>query len=152
MVNRVLLNANALRVSKAGVDVLSAGLGSLQFNSDWSALGLLTTGTVSDSWSAIGSYAGTSVTTVNFGRTFATPPLVFFEIDAGGGAFIPIGDAAGFSFHLQENSIPSTPRYFYIVAQVTTTGIDFKARYDKVNGSWTTPHFTVRYTVMYYNL
>lgn len=150
MTNRVLLNANALRVSKAGVDVLTAGLGNLQFNSDWSALGVLTSGTVSDSWSTSGN-EGWWATTIGFGRTFASAPLVFFEFDVGGGKFIAVGDSSGFQIKLIDGA-PPTQKYFWIVAQATTTGINFYARYNMQTSSWTQPHFTVRYTVMYYNL
>lgn len=148
MTNRVLLNASGLRVSRATKDVLSAGLGDLKFNSDWSQLGVFTTGSKAPSWSVISSTEGYWHDTQSFGRTFATEPLVFFEIDAGTGLYLPIGDAAGFTFH-QETGVSN---YWWVVVQVSTTGLTYNARYNKPNSGWTRPSFTIKWTAMYYNL
>lgn len=130
--------------------MLSAGLGDLQFSSDWSALGVFTTGSISDSWTTSGNEGWWSQT-VSFGRTFATAPLAFFEFDVGGGKFVAIGNSSGFQMSFFDGA-PPTQKTFWIVVQATTTGINFYARYNKQQDAWTQPHFTVRYTVMYYNL
>jgi hypothetical protein len=146
MVNRVLLNTSGLKVSKPGADVLSAGPGDLLFSSDWSALGLFTQGSISASWST-NLETGWWVQSVPFGKTFATPPAVFFEIDVGGNVMVPMGDTSGFIVAFQGNP---ADRFMWVATQVTTTGINFIARYFK--DGWAQPALTVRYTVLFYDL
>jgi hypothetical protein len=67
MANRVLLNANGMKVSEPGFDVLTAGNANLQFSSDWSALSLLLAGSV--------SIPANGSQTVFFGRTFTRLPI-----------------------------------------------------------------------------
>jgi hypothetical protein len=67
MANRVLLNANGMKVSSPGFDVLTTGNANLQFSSDWSALSLLLAGGV--------NVAANSSRTVLFGRTFTRLPI-----------------------------------------------------------------------------
>ncbi len=149
MTNRVLLDANGLRVSRATKDVISAGIGDLKFNSDWSQLGVFATGSKAPSWSIISSTEGYWHDTSAFGRTFATAPLVFFDLDAGGGVYVPVGDASGFTYH-QEYGVGTN--YWWVVAQVSTTGLTFNARYNKPTSGWTRPSFTIKWSAMYYNL
>lgn len=72
MANRVLLDANALKVSRPGFNVLSATDAGLSFNSNWSQAkkhmgGTFLTGVNAD-------------TTLSYGKTFLNQPLVMLQL------------------------------------------------------------------------
>lgn len=67
MSNRVLLNTSGLKVSRPGVNVLTAGNADLNFNSDWSGVNLLISGQVRV------ENGGTQI--IYFGKTFDQPPV-----------------------------------------------------------------------------
>lgn len=150
MTRRVLLNSAGLRVSQPGVDVLSAGYNQLQFTSDFSALSLFTQGSHSISWSSGGNSAD-HVAFIPFGKTFASPPLVWFFQDAGS-YFIPLGNAYGLAYNIRDTSLPGQPRDFYVSATVLTNGIDLRAYYNKQTAGWPQPNMTIAYYVFEYNL
>lgn len=68
MANRILLDENGLKISKPGVNVLTAGLAGLQFTSVGTHVPRFTTGTLTR---AQGGDA-----TFNFGKTFPSAPIV----------------------------------------------------------------------------
>ena len=73
MANRILLDDTGLKISKPGVNVLTASPVDFLFNSDWSQVGILQSGTF--------QFNGDSI--INVVRyvswpTRAKPPLVFF--------------------------------------------------------------------------
>lgn len=70
MTNRVLLNNQFLRVSKAGYDVLTTGKDNLNFSSEWAGLALLLRGSFNS--------APNTPVTIFFGKTFSIPPIVEF--------------------------------------------------------------------------
>ena len=151
MTQRVLSNSQGLRVSQPGVSVLSASLGQLQFNSDWSALALHQSGDIALAWTT-SNELGWSINFIPFGKTFASPPSVWFFQVEGSGALVPIGSAFGFKLHLQDTSLSNQPRDFYVNASVGTTGIDLRGSYNKQTSGWPQPQMTIRYFVFEYNL
>lgn len=82
MVNRVLLNANGMKVSAPGNNVLTAPEAQLLFNSQWSALDVLMRGSFSP--------GDDTTTTINYGKTFPSRPPTYFivgrrrNLDGGG--------------------------------------------------------------------
>jgi len=151
MTNRILLNAGGLKISNPGADVLTAAGRFLHFSSDWSQLGQYAQGSATTSW-AVSGEVGTWTQSIGLGKTFASPPQVFFERDLGGGKFCPLGGASGFTYSVTDTSLGGTPRYFWVIAEVTTSQIILTARYDKRTSGWTQPQFTTRYTVFQYNI
>lgn len=80
LANRVLIHPDGMKISKPGVDVLSASNAQLLFSSDWTHPSLWLRGTI------IASYGVT--TTVYFGKSFSRPPFVFGTAqNASGGHF-----------------------------------------------------------------
>lgn len=80
MANRAVLNVNGLKVSKPGVNVLTAGINDLLFSDNWSALSKHMSGSLSI------SSGGNKF--VNFGKTFAQVPLVMWEWNGYGDQWI----------------------------------------------------------------
>lgn len=72
MANRVALDANGLRVSRPGFNVLTTGDANLIFNSNWSQLSLLARGTVVTSGNS-GS--------ILYGKTYVNVPLLIFHLN-----------------------------------------------------------------------
>lgn len=151
MANRVLLNSSGLKVSKPATDVLTTGNSGLLFSSDWAQVGHFMSGSKTISWTPVpGSpQQATWSDSVSFGKTFASVPLVVFTLDFGTTKRLAVGDTSGFTFSIQDSSFT---RYVMIAAHVTTTGINFWARYDKQTNAWTQPNGAVRYNVMAFNL
>lgn len=80
MPNRVLLNAAGLKVSKPGIDVLTATDAQLVFNSNYSMVVPLIRGRfLIEARDGEGTPANTR--TIGFGRTFSTVPLCLFYVD-----------------------------------------------------------------------
>lgn len=150
MTQRVLLGPSVLKVSKPGFDVLSTGAGGLQFSSDWAQMGTLITGTYTITWSTSGDN-GEHIGSFSFGRTFPSPPAVFFDRDTGGGRWLPLGHASGFLYRAYANGGPPQPN-FWVLAQVSTAGVAVNARYRKPSSGFIVPGFTFRYRVMEYNV
>jgi hypothetical protein len=73
MVNRVLFDANVLKISKPGVNVLTANPWDLQFNSDASGMDKYISGSASIP-------SGNGDFFINYGTTFAKFPLVFLRL------------------------------------------------------------------------
>lgn len=67
MVNRILLNTEALKISKPGFDVLAASELNLQFNSKYNGLGIRAKGAVTTNG---------SVATVYYPKIFAAVPHI----------------------------------------------------------------------------
>lgn len=78
MVNRVLLNADGLKVSVAGQDVLTATEANLLFNSDYAQPSVWMRGSF--------SIGDDTTRTVNFGKTFNPRPWVTFLANISGDA------------------------------------------------------------------
>lgn len=72
MANRVLLDPNGMKVSRPGVDVLTAGDADLLFSSDFSQTPVHMKGIV--------TFSSSSIRTLNFGRTFLNMPMVTFLV------------------------------------------------------------------------
>lgn len=84
MANRILLDENGLKISKPGVDVLTAGLAGLQFTSVGTHVPRFTTGTLS-------AATGSGDTPFLFGKTFPAAPIVtWYSSSAGFGGAGPI--------------------------------------------------------------
>lgn len=150
MVRRVLLNATGLKLSKPAVDVVMASASQLDFSSDQASAGVYLTGAYTIPWTQNGQ-SGYFDGTISFGRTFPSQPLVFFRQLVNGGAR-PMGNAAGFSFSLLDNSLAGQTRWCEVMGKVTTTGITLIGRYNKQTSGWPMPALTFDYTVMHYNL
>lgn len=150
MTGRVLLNASGLKVSKPGFNVLGAGADGLQFSSDWSAFGLYMSGGYNVSWSEVASNVGRHDGFISFGRTFVTPPVVWFYKYASSGV-APLGNSGGFSIYAQQGSNPDDRKYG-VTAQVGTTGITVTGFYRKTTNGTPQPSIGFNYYVFEYNL
>lgn len=91
MVNRVLLDANGLRISKPGYDVFSAGLPDLLFSSDWNGVPFHMRGSV-----ALGN------TSIFYGKTFGTVPFASY-VALIGGIYWTLGNLS-YLFYAQSGS------------------------------------------------
>lgn len=148
MVRRVLINSSGMKVSKPGIDVIGASLLNLNFNSDWSALGLVQSGTYTPAWSGgVTSNVSQSFALV---KTFPSPPFCAFFF-ARPGYLIPVGLGNGFSYAMYGNGTPQ-PRSC-IAARVGNSSIQFSAMYNK-NGNTgiPTPPFSVQFFVFDNNM
>lgn len=150
MTGRVLLNGSGLKVSKPGIDVLTASPGGLQFSSDWSAFGQFTSGSYGVGWSVLSGEKGRHDGSISFGKTFPTKPAVWFYLQSSGG-LVPIGNASGFSLFGSDGT-GSPPRTFGVIAQVGVSGIAVTAYYDKKTSGWPAPSVAFQYRVFEYNL
>jgi hypothetical protein len=154
MANRVLLNQSALKVSQAGVDVSSATPAQLLFSSDWSAMGIIQSGTISvttGSWSYSGQ-TGRYSPTVGLVKSFSSPPLCAFYL-VQGSEMVPVGFGSGAilgwlrtgSGLFQENRCLGH-------IQVGTSNIQARFMFDKqYTPGLPVPTFSVRYFVFDYN-
>ncbi|MBN8242930.1 hypothetical protein JF546_07910 [Nitratireductor aquimarinus] len=79
MVNRVVLDKDGMRVSRAGVDVLNAAEIDLTFNSRWPTIKALQTGDLVIP-APSSPYFLPEVSEVTFSRVFDTRPIVFFNV------------------------------------------------------------------------
>jgi hypothetical protein len=147
MTNRVLLDSSGLKVSKPGVNVLTASASQLNFNSEWSQVGLYRRGTYTIDWpiSASGIF-------INLGKTFTTPPIVIFEIKDGS-VYRTIGGPSGFYYQVLSGGGDGTG-YHWLLARVTTTQIRIDGNWNKygVSGEPEPPHYVIRYSICEYNL
>lgn len=83
MVNRLVLDINGMRVSKPGINVLTAtGDDNFLFHSDWPSAGIHMKGTT--------SINGVGTVSINYGKTYTKSPLVIcsFSWGAAGGNFV----------------------------------------------------------------
>lgn len=78
MVNRVVLDADGLRVSKPGVNVLTAGRRNLMFDSDAAGLEFHSRGTINPPDNILKD--NTKTYTYNYGHDFGYVPLIFLQI------------------------------------------------------------------------
>lgn len=152
MANRVLMNASGFKVSKPGVDVLAAGNINLSFSSDWSAMGVIQSGSYNVSgWSgSTGSHYG-SIALV---KSFASPPFCAFFLDSGS-YMAPLGYGNGFTLMIDRNDgdITNPDSRSCLVAQVGTSSISISAMYFKTplgsppGGTAPTPTYAIKYFV-----
>lgn len=75
MANRVLLQPTGMKVSRPGVDVLTAGDADLLFSSDASQTPVHMKGTV--------TFSSSSIQSVNYGKTFSNMPMIMFLVPVG---------------------------------------------------------------------
>jgi len=153
MVARVLLNSSGLKVSKPGIDVLSAGFSNLQFSSDWSAMTIVQRGVHSPAWSVSGLY-GTYNSSIAFVKTFSTVPFVLFYQILPSGARTQIGSGPTFIFQFDRNetATPTLDSRFGASAKVFTDRIDLNYVYRKRTSGVPTPVFNIEYIVFDNNL
>ncbi|MBZ9653557.1 hypothetical protein [Phyllobacterium lublinensis] len=86
MTNRLLIDPNAFRLSKAGIDVLSvSSYDSLLFDSNFGSPAKFIKGSVSASRSG----SGTTTTSAAFGKTFSGPPTCIINFTPTSGASFP---------------------------------------------------------------
>ena len=127
MTNRVLLNNAGLKVSAAGVNVLTAGIADLLFSSDYAQLGLYATGQFTVGFSDVNS----PQTKVTFGKTFRKPPMVIFYAVSGAQRFY-LGGPQGYSYtydiRLQSDQTQSYGRDSLAVVSTTGRSIAVSAR------------------------
>lgn len=148
MVRRVLVNSSGLKVSQSGVDVLSATSLQLNFNSDWSALGVVQSGTYNVAWS--GGNTSRVSQTFPLVKTFPSPPFcAFFLVRSG--TLIPIGLGNGFSYVMEGDGSPTIASC--LVARVSADNIVFTAMYNKEgNPGRSNPPYSVRFFVFDNNM
>jgi hypothetical protein len=145
MTNRVLLNASGLKVSKPGVNVLTAPTSGLQFSSDWSALGFYRSAEIDCNWNRP-EYLNFSL-----GKTFSTPPMVQFHRVISSSQTELMSALNGFYWAFENNyeDLDGNMVYNYhrVEATVTTTQIRIKS-----GRAGTNPTFRLRYTILDYGL
>lgn len=156
MVQRVLLNQSGLKVSKPGVNVLTAGPGQLNFSSDWAGMDVYTRGDVSFNWQirGDGKIGDVPMFTRMLGKTFPTIPFVLFYWDAGGG-YVPAGYGHGFALSKKLNDGGGTTGQvnstWAAVGLVHTDRIDFAGDFIKRVASMPTPVVNIHYVVFDHN-
>ncbi len=140
MVDRVLLDASGLKVSKPGVDVKTASEAGLTFNSEWSAMSRLIFGSFT-----VNPNVG-NTRTIMYGKTFTYRPLVFTVVHpygSSGDLFGPsrqhIGTAAYFIF-----LNPSPPNRY--VVDVRNDRFVFQNNSSMTEGAWTA-NAIIRYAI-----
>lgn len=149
MVNRVCLGQRGsdygLWVSKPGQNVLTASPAQLQFNSNWSGLGVAETGmrtfTITASFN----------TTIPFNRTYPSRPMVLFERRCGGSFFRQLGSGSSFAYEAEADVSETSRRRTSLRGTATRTGITLQGSASFSTGptvSYIT--FTLRYTVFDY--
>lgn len=149
MANRVLLNATGLKVSQAGVNVLTAAQSQLLFSSDWSALGLVQSGSYNvNSWSGsanLRSHSGS----IALNKTHSAPPfMLFYWVYSGSN--VPIGMGSGALFGIIRGGAVG---FDSVMASfvASTTSIAVRAYYDKqATPSLAVPNMTFRYFIFDY--
>lgn len=153
MANRVSLDADGLKISAPGVNVPTASAANTWFNSAWGSLGLHSTGTVAFNWHASSSTEGTFTQNVNFGKTFASAPLVAFYRVMSSGRHDLLNISTGF-FLLFERGDPFDPPYSYCDAYATVFNnrIQFGGGYRHSSSGIRRQPVTIRYEVYEYNL
>ena len=151
MTNRVLLNSSGLKISKPGVNVIGASIADLNFNSDYSQMGLYRQGTYNWNWSTT-----PNPLLINLGKTFPTPPLVTFACTNAQYTYgSPYGGPSGFWFEYYEDNLGdgSDYRYWWLLGRVTTTQIAVDWAWEKfVPGDPTPPAPVIHYSIWDYNL
>lgn len=149
MVARVVVNQNGMKVSKPGLDVLTAGAANLQFSSDWSAMGVIQSGVHTiNSW---GGNSATDIRTIAFNKTFASPPFCAFFLESPS-YLTPLGFGNGFSIAVSRQQI-TNDAIAQLVAQVSTSGILVSAMFNKNNNTGVVvPSFVMRYFVFDNNM
>ena len=152
MANRVLLNSSALKVSQAGVNVLTATDAQLLFSADWAAMGIVQSGTYTV---GTGSWSGSADTrshsgTISLSKTYPSPPLCAFYISTGG-VMVPVGFGSGAYFGWRR---PQGANFDRVLGhfQVTTTQIEVEAMFTKqYTPSLAVPSFSINYFVFDYD-
>lgn len=72
MANRVVLTLGGLKVSKPGINVLTAADTDLIFSSDFNQGSLFSRGSV--------TFSSSSIQSVNYGKTFVNMPMILFNV------------------------------------------------------------------------
>lgn len=151
MVQRVLLNATGLKVSKPGVNVLSASAQNLQFSSDFSQLAHFQTGELDCNWSEL------PFRTYSFAKVFPSPPLVCLQKVNTATDVWDAGSCGSLDWFVRREWTDLNGDYqeaehsvnVYVTASaIMIQSINFSTRPDQ----YTPPLFRLRYTVMDYNL
>lgn len=131
MANRVLMNASGLKVSKPGVNVLTASPLQLIFNSEWGGMGVVQSGTWNVAWP--GGTTKQVSNRVALTKTFSSPPFCAFFMNIPGPALAPLGYGNGFGAAVYDGGGGSgADSRCVLVVNVDATGIDFKAMIYKV--------------------
>ncbi|EKF17056.1 hypothetical protein NA2_19838 [Nitratireductor pacificus pht-3B] len=134
-----------MRVSKPGVDVLTAAERDLTFNSQWSMLSLLQKGSFF-SHRPDGYLESFRTVTVYFNRSYARRPMVFLSVIR-----------HGTTFHWQHigsclNWFVSPTRYTYMCNVFNDRFAFTNFRYPNLNGGEHLYDYTVRYLIWDYDV
>ena len=109
MANRVLLQPTGMKVSRPGVDVLTAGDADLLFSSDASQTPVHMKGTV--------TFSSSSIQSVNYGKTFANMPMIMF--------LVPLGDGYTQSIYINDFIIAASPSNAAAWVRVGSTNFSY---------------------------
>lgn len=132
MTNRILLDSGGLKISVPGVDVLSAGQRYLAFSPNYKMPRIYQSGSVSLNINS--AYAG-QTGAISFGKTFDTPPTVFYYLVRADGFC-----ASGQAWEVYSQSIMPMPLF---IANVTRSDVSFTLRSYAKTSSINTVHYIV---------
>lgn len=146
MVNRIRIEPGIFRLSKPGIDVMTAGQTQLMFDGDWPGSGKFIKGSISGSRSGTGN----SNHTVAFGKTFSNVPTVFVNVIGDSGVTFP-----GVAFPMASVSGGSTGltnfTFAWSVFRLTVRLADMSFRVGTI-GEQTSISYTIEYAVLDYRV
>lgn len=154
MANRVALDDQGLRISKPGIDVLTASDQQLLFTSKYSCFGVAERGDHAVVWNATGN-SGSYNQFVGFQSPFASIPIMKFDLVQGASIrTMDLGRQVYMSRNVRQviSGGYGSLAYYDFWTEVSTTGIRFRGTYTRNSGAYVIPNFTVRWTAFSYNV
>lgn len=161
MTNRVVMSAaDGVKVSKPGVNVLTASDEDLVFNSAWSAFAIHSTGSQSVSWPT--SISGSYSQNIPYGETFPSPPIVQIETNVTGNWTIMPAIGGALASMGRNVRIYRSPggwvftAFWRFTVVATNTRLELRGSYNDGRStsidpdSFPPPNFNLRYTVFTY--
>lgn len=164
MANRVVMDADGIKISKPGENVLTAPNDRLNFTSDWSAFSILLTGTQNISWPT-SSVTGSVSYNIPYGVTLPTPPVCQAEVDLGfgwtimpstGGSFASIGRNVRVYNNVGGGPIWNRTAFWRFSVVATPSRLEIRGNFDGsgvnlIDTNFFPANFPLRYTVFRYN-
>lgn len=154
MANRVVLDQQGLKVSRPGVNVLTASDQQLLFTSDHSCFGVVERGDHAVIWNATGS-SGSYNQFVSFSNPFASVPIMKFDLVQGASTrTMDLGRQVYMSRNVRQviSGGFGSLAYYDFWTEVSTTGVRFRGTYTRNSSAYIIPNFTVRWTAFSYNV
>lgn len=153
MANRVLLDADGLKVSPPGRNVLTADDVDLLFTSDWPILGVTEEGTHTVSWASSGN-SGSYNQNVYFDRPFSSPPATQMLLTIGGNSRAVVSSAIiSISRDVRQviSGVSGSIAYYQLRAIVYANRIRFVGEWSRNSGNYNIPNLTIAWKAFAYN-